>query len=126
MVIHLLLLASLIYTGDASTSLLFPVVNTNESPPASLLGFSYECAPRIVRTGYQIATAVDCLSLLTFILATTPNPNQPIEWSRPAHPIFHRSSGTCSLTARLRLGSTEVEMASFNEIIAAARRSAGV
>ena len=124
MIIHFLLLASLIYTGNASTSLLSTAVNPNEAPPPSLLGISYQCAPRIVRAGYQTATALDCLNLITFILATTPNHNQPTEWSRPAHSTYDRNSGTCSLAVRLdtAASSTAVEMASFDEIIAAAMR----
>ena len=124
MIIHFLLLASFISTGDASTSLLSPALNSNEAPPPSLLGISYQCAPRIVRAGYQTATALDCLNLLTFILATTPNHNQPTEWSRPAHSTFDRSSGTCSLAVRLDTAKppTAVETASFDEIVAAAMR----
>ena len=124
MIIHFLLLASLIYTGHASTSLLSPAVNPNEAPPPSLLGISYQCAPGIVRVGYQTATALDCLNLITFILATTPNHNQPTEWSRPTNPTYDRSSGTCSLAVRLDItaSSTAVEMASFDEVVAAAMR----
>ena len=124
MIIHFLLLASLIHTGDASTSLLFPAFNPNESPPPSLEGSPYQCSSRFVRPGYQVATALDCLNVLTFILATTPNHNQPTEWSRPAHSIYDRSSGTCSLAVRFKTakGSTTVETASFDEIIAAAMR----
>ncbi|KAM0805553.1 hypothetical protein BDR22DRAFT_909856 [Usnea florida] len=124
MIFHFLLLASLVYTGDASTSLLSLAVNSNEAPPPSLLSISYQCAPKIVRAGYQIATALDCLNLLTFILATTPNHKQPTEWSRPAHSAYERSSGTCSLVVRLvtAKSSTAVETASFDEIVAAAMR----
>ena len=124
MIIHFLLLASLIYISDASTFLLSPAVNSNEAPPPSLLGISYECAPRIVRAGYQVATALDCLNLLTFILATTPNHDQPTEWSPPARSTYDRSSGTCALAVRLEttMSSTSVETASFDEIVAAAMR----
>ena len=124
MIIHFLLLASLIYTSDASTSLHSPTVNPNEAPPPSLSDISYTCAPRIVRPGYQTATALDCLNLLTFILTTTPNHNQPTEWSRPARSTYDRSSGTCSLAVRLEstVSSTAVETASFDEVVASAMR----
>ena len=124
MMILFLLLASLIYTGDAATSLLSPAVNLNEAPPPSLLGITYQCAPGMVRAGYQTATALDCLNLLTFILATTPNHNQPTEWSRSAHSTYDRSTGTCQLAVRLDISasSAAVEMASFDEVVAAAMR----
>ena len=123
MIFHFLLLASLIYTGDASTSLVSPAVNPSEALPPSLSSIPYSCASRIVRAGYQIATALDCLNLLTFILATTPNHNQPTEWNGPAHTAYDRSSGTCSLVVNLVTAkSTAVETASFDEVVAAAMR----
>ena len=123
----LLLLTSLAYA-----------INTESSPngePGSLLAPSplnvtYRCASsEDPIAGRQVPTALDCLNVLTFILATTPNHDRPTHWSRtPASRHtklpYRRNSGSCQFLVRLTttVPPTLIEIASFDQVIAAALR----
>ena len=130
MIFHFLLLAWLTYASDAPTSLLSPAINPNDTLPLSSLGTSYRCAPTPEREpGRNTPTALDCLNILTYILATTPDHDQPREWSRIASPVrtllpYTRKSGTCKLLVQLTTatGRTTIETATFDEVIGAAMR----
>ncbi|CAF9938311.1 hypothetical protein IMSHALPRED_000756 [Imshaugia aleurites] len=74
-------------------------------------------------------SALDCLNVLTFILATTPDHNQPTRWSRNPHLgniilPYHRVSGSCQLVVRLTTAVPvpAVETAAFDQVIGAAMR----
>ena len=130
MIVHFLLLAWLTYASDTSTSLLLPTIDPNDTLPLSSLGSTYRCAPTPEREpGRNTPTALDCLNILTFILATTPDHDQPREWSRIASPVrtllpYTRHSGTCKLLVQLTsaTGRTTIETATFDEVIGAAMR----
>ena len=130
MIFHFLLLASLTYAIDAPTSLLSLTINPNDTLPLSSVGASYKCAPTPEREpGRNTPTALDCLNILTFILATTPDHSQSREWSRIASPgrtllPYSRNSGTCKLLVQLTTatGRTTIETATVDDVIAAAMR----
>ena len=130
MIVHFLLLAWLTYASDTSTSLLSPTIDPNNTLPLSPLGSSYRCAPTTEQDpGRNTPTPLDCLNILTFILATTPDHSQQREWSRIASPVrtmlpYSRSSGTCKLLVQLTraTGRTTIETATVDEVIGAAMR----
>ena len=130
MIFHFLFLASLTYASDASTSLLSPTINPNETLPLSSLGRSHRCASTTeLEPGRHSPTALDCLNILTFILATTADHNQPREWSRIVSPgrttlPYSRDSGTCKLLVQLEpaIGPTTIETATFDDVVGAAMR----
>ena len=100
----LLFLASLALTANTASS---SAINPNTSLPLSSFAVDHRCAsPAPPIAGRRTPTALDCLNVLTFILATTPNHNQPTKWSQlPGHDHitlpYRRSSGTCELLVRL-------------------------
>ncbi|KAM0796839.1 hypothetical protein BDR22DRAFT_892779 [Usnea florida] len=130
MIFHFLLLASLTYAIDAPTSLLFPTINPNDTLPLSSLGRSYRCASTSERDpGRNVPAALDCLNILTFILATTPDHHQQRDWSRVSSPMrtllpYSRISGTCKLLVQLATsaGRQTIERASVDDVIGAAMR----
>ena len=123
----LLLLASLASAINTESSF-------NAEPgsllPRSPLDVTYRCASSEEPiAGRQIPTALDCLNVLTFILATTPNHDQPTYWSRNAASRhtklpYRRNSGSCQFLVRLTttVPPTIIETASFDQVIAAALR----
>ena len=123
----LLLLASL-----ASAITTSPSSGTDSSlnltPPP--LGMTYRCPPPDqLPAGLQLPTALDCLNVLTYILATTPNHNQPTRWTRTPgtkHTLlpYRRESGTCQLVVRLASSASKatIETASFDQVVGAAMR----
>ena len=126
--LYLLLLPASI--AFAINTTLFP--NSEPSSPLVLspLEVAYRCASSdepIV--GRRIPTALDCLNVLTYILATTPNHDQPTQWSRaPSSEStklpYRRNSGSCQFLVRLTttVPSSMIEIASFDQVIAAALR----
>ena len=110
-------------------------INTKPSQNAEPLLLSpsnvaYRCASSDEPiAGRRVPTALDCLNVLTFVLATTPNHDQPTEWSRVSGSgrtklPYRRNSGTCQFLVRLTttVPSSIIETASFDQIIAAALR----
>ena len=125
--LYILLLASL-----ASALTTPPSSGTDSSlnlTPAPL-GMAYRCPPPDqLPAGHQLPTALDCLNVLTYILATTPNHNRPTKWARtPNHKQtllpYRRSSGTCQLVVRLASSAAKatIETASFDQVVGAAMR----
>ena len=124
----LLLPASLAFA--INTTLLSPNSEPSSPLPLSPLNVAYRCASSeepIV--GRRIPTALDCLNVLTFILATTPNHDQPTQWSRAptsdsTRLPYRRNSGSCQFLVRLTttVPSSMIEIASFDQLIAAALR----
>lgn len=128
---YLLLLAALTSATNTTPSLLSPgVVDPNTTLPLSSLDVAYRCAsPARHDPGRVMPSALDCLNILTFILATTPNHNRPTQWSRfpgSDHTIlpYRRFSGTCQLVVRLTPvhPAPTVETATFDHVIGAAMR----
>ena len=123
----LLLLMSLASTINTESS---PIVEPSSPLPLSPSNAAYRCAysePPIA--GRQVPTALDCLNVLTFVLATTPNHDQPTEWSRgpssshttlPYHRNIYNSQFHVTLTKTV--SSSITETASFDQVIAAALR----
>ena len=109
-----------------------PSQNAEPSSPLLLSPFdvAYRCASSDEPiAGRRVPTALDCLNVLTFVLATTPNHDQPTEWSRVPGSgrtklPYRRNSGTCQFLVRLTttVPSSITETASFDQIIAAAMR----
>ena len=126
--IYLLLLPpSLVF---AITTTLSPNAEPSSPLPLSPLNVAYRCASSEEPiAGRLTPTALDCLNVLTFVLATTPNHERPTSWSRIPAPgrtklPYRRNSGTCQFLVRLTttVPSSIVETASFNQVIAAALR----
>ena len=123
----LLLPASLAF---AINTILSPNGVPSSPPTLSPLNASYRCASAEQPiAGRQVPTALDCLNILTFVLATTPNHDQPTQWSRrldSGHTKlpYRRNSGTCQFLVRLTttVPSSMIEVASFDQVIAAALR----
>lgn len=123
----LLLPASLAFAINTTLS---PNSEPSSPLPLSPLEVAYRCASSeepIV--GRRIPTALDCLNVLTYILATTPNHDRPTHWSRALTPDstklpYRRNSGTCQFLVRLTttVPSSMIETASFDQVIAAALR----
>lgn len=129
--LYLLLLASLTAPINAAPTLPSPGVDSNITLPLPSLGVAYRCASPAQRDpGRQMPSALDCLNVLTFILATTSNHNRPTQWSvipGPDHTRlpYRRSSGTCQLLVRLTpmiIPAPTTEIATFDEVIGAAMR----
>ena len=128
--LYLLLLVTLTAAINTAPSFPSPCADPNTTQPLPSLGIKYRCAPRSERDpSRHVPTALDCLNVLTFVLITTPNHDEPTQWSANSH-LGHimlpyiRNSGTCQLLVRL----TEVapalttETAAFDQVIAAALR----
>ena len=123
----LLSLASLAFAINTK-----PSQNGEPSSPLlpSPLDVAYRCASSDEPiAGRRVPTALDCLNVLTFVLATTPNHDQPTDWSRVSgsHRTklpYRRNSGTCQFLVRLTttVSSAIVETASFDQVISAALR----
>lgn len=121
----LLLLASLVSALNRSPSLLSPGVEPNGTLPPSSLDAVIHCAsPAQHDPGRQMPLALDCLNVLTFILATTPNHDRPIRWSRSptlgqAKVPYRRSSGSCQVFVRLTTDypAPTMEIATFDQVI---------
>ena len=114
----------------AINTILSPNGKPSSPLPLSSLDIAYRCASSEEPVfGRRIPTALDCLNVFTFILATTPNHDQPTQWSQaPASGRtklpYRRSSGTCQFLVRLTstVPSSIIETASFDQVIAAALR----
>lgn len=128
--LYLLVLVSLASAVDTTSPLLSLDVNANTTLPLVSLDYAYRCASQTPhQPGRRTPTALDCLNVLTYMLATTANHDQPTEWTRnPASgqmPLpYRRSSGSCQLYIQLtqnRPGPT-IETASFDQVIGAAMR----
>ena len=125
--LYLGLLASLVPAVITKASL---TVDPDATLTPSSLDVAYRCASSAEPiAGRRIPTALDCLNVLTFVLATTPNHKQPTKWSRhpdPGHIMlpYRRSSGTCQFLVRLTttVPSSSIETASFDQVVAAALR----
>ena len=128
MILCLLLLpASLAFAINTTLS---PIVESRSPLNLPPLEVAYRCASSEEPVaGRRIPTALDCLNVLTFVLATTPNHDQPTQWSRTAGSghtkvPYRRNSGTCQFLVRLTtaVSSSVIEIASFDHVIAAALR----
>lgn len=124
----LLLLASL--TSVTHTASL-PSIQSNATLPSSSLGIAYRCASSTQRdVGFLMPSALNCLNVLTYILATTPNHDQPTIWSSDPGPYqttlpYRRTSGNCQLYVRLTARSEprpHTEIASFDQVVGASMR----
>ena len=128
--LYLLFLASLTCAINAEPSFPSSDAISNTTLPLSSLGMEYRCAsPEPRDPGRQLPSALDCLNVLTFILATTPNHNRPTQWSQipdSGHIMlpYRRSSGSCQIFVRLT--ETEpaptVETATFDQVVGGAMR----
>lgn len=93
--LYLLLLASLAFANITSSTLLNP--NTTLFLPA--LDLAYRCASSAKPDpGRLMPSALDCLNVLTCVLATTPNHDRPIQWSKKGLVSF-----TCASLRQFRL-----------------------
>ena len=123
----LLLLASL---ASAINTESFSDIEPSSPLPLSPLSVAYRCASSEEPiAGRRIPTALDCLNVLTFVLATTPNHDQPTQWGRTPSSgqtklPYRRNSGTCQFLVRLTttVPSSITETASFDQVISAALR----
>ena len=130
MSLYLLLLASFTSAINTAPPLLSPGVYPNTTRPLPSVGIAYRCvSPAQHDHGRQMPSALDCLNVLTFILATTPNHDRPTQWSRDAVSgqtmlPYRRSSGSCQLLVRLTPAERAlvIETATFDQVIGAAMR----
>ena len=128
--LYLLLLASLAFAINTPPSTLTPSINPNSTLPVPSLSLAYRCAiPTRPDPGRLTPSALDCLNVLTYILATTPNHDRPMEWSKQAvsgqiELPYRRSSGSCQLHVRLTTSvpARTIETATFDQIIGASMR----
>ena len=128
--IYLLILASLASAVNIKASLLSSGVDVNTTLSLPSLEFAYRCAsPGQHEPGRQTPSALDCLNVLTFMLATTPSHDLPTQWSRiPASGQnllpYRRNSGSCQLFVQLtqKHPAPTIETASVDQVIAAAMR----
>ena len=128
--LYLLLLVPLACAINTPPSLLSSNVDPNTTLPLPSFDVSYRCASPAQRDpGRRLPSALDCLNVLTFILATTPNHDQPTQWSRISgygYTIlpYRRNSGSCQLFVRLTSAvvAPPVETASFDQVVGAAMR----
>ena len=96
----------------------------------STFNYGYHCRSSAEHdVGHHRPTALDCLNVLTFVLATTPNHKQQTHWSRSPHDgnnllPYSRNSGTCQLLVqfRSRVPPGAVDTASVDQVVAAALR----
>ena len=124
------MLATLASAVNTKASLFPSGVNANTTLSLPFLDFAYRCASTEQHEpGRRTPSALDCLNVLTFILATTPNHDLPTQWSRnPASGQnllpYRRSSGSCQLFVQLteKRPAPTIETASFDQVIAAAMR----
>ncbi|KAL9066008.1 MAG: hypothetical protein Q9161_007859 [Pseudevernia consocians] len=128
--VYLLLLAFFTSAINTTPSLLSPDVYPNTTQPLYSFGIAYRCAsPAQHDPGRRMPSALDCLNVLTYVLATTPNHDRPTQWSRGAGSgqtmlPYRRSSGSCQLLVRLTPAEPAVviETATFDQVIGAAMR----
>ena len=126
--IRLLLLASL--TSAITPPPPFLDLNANVSLPPPQLGVQYRCAtPSERKLDTQVPSALDCLNLMTFILATTPDHDKLMTWTRTPQAgevmlPYQRDTGSCLLWVQLARANPQpkFERATFDEMIAAALR----
>lgn len=129
--LYLILLALLTSAINTTPSFLSSGIDPNTPLPSSSLNVAYRCASSAkLDPGRQTPSALDCLNVLTFILATTPNHDRPTQWSRnPAsgHIMlpYRRSSASCQLLVRLTTTvapAPTIETATFDQVIGASMR----
>lgn len=128
--LYLLLLASLAFAINTTPSALTPAFNPNTTLPVPSLDLAYRCAsPAQHDPGRRMPSALDCLNVFTYVLATTPNHDRPIEWSKKAvsgqiELPYRRSSGSCQLHVRLTTAvpARTIEIATFDQVIGASMR----
>ena len=78
-----LLLLILLTAAVKTTSSILPVDTDSNTTLPLPLDVAYRCAsPTQHDPGRQIPSGLDCLNVLTFMLATTPYHDLPTEWSR--------------------------------------------
>jgi hypothetical protein len=128
--LYLLILALLASAVNTTPSLLSSGYEANTTLPPTSLDFSYRCASTAHHEpGRRTPSALDCLNVLTYMLATTANHDLPTEWSR--HPAsgqtllpYRRSSGSCQILVQLtkKPPAPTTETATFDEVIGAGLR----